>query len=204
MPLEPSDASLDDESLAALLGSRLCHDLISPLGAIGNGVELLALSGQQLGPEMELIAQSVEAANARVKFFRVAFGQAGHEQRLGHAEISGLLDGMFAQGRITVDWQISGDLPRAEVKLAFLAILCLETLLPFGGILLIAPGPKGWVLSAQSEKSKPQAAPWEALNGGVHDITPAHVQFALLPREMARLGRSLSWEIGEAGGTIRL
>jgi histidine phosphotransferase ChpT len=62
--------------LTSLIGSRICHDLISPLGAIGNGVELLAMSEVAKGPEMSLIAESVENANARIRFFRVAFGAA--------------------------------------------------------------------------------------------------------------------------------
>ena len=77
--------TLDTTRLAAgelsqLLGSRLCHDLVSPLGAIGNGVELLEMSPDFPGiaacPELQLIAESVSSARARIQIFRVAFGQA--------------------------------------------------------------------------------------------------------------------------------
>ena len=64
------------EDLTALVGSRICHDLISPLGAIGNGLELLQLSGLPQGPEWALIAESVENASARIRFFRIAYGAA--------------------------------------------------------------------------------------------------------------------------------
>ena len=64
----------DQTDLAALLGSRICHDLISPIGAIGNGVELLMMEGGTPSPELVLIAESVAAANARIRFFRLAFG----------------------------------------------------------------------------------------------------------------------------------
>ena len=66
-----------ENDLAALIGSRICHDLISPIGAINNGLELVAMSGDVMSQEMELIAQSVENASARIRFFRVAFGSAG-------------------------------------------------------------------------------------------------------------------------------
>jgi histidine phosphotransferase ChpT len=207
MPFETADTSLSDADLTALLGSRLCHDLISPLGAIGNGVELLALSGQQGGPEMDLITQSVKAANARIKFFRVAFGQASAEQRIGRSEIAKLLDDLSSPGRITHHWLIDGDQARSEVKLAFLAVLCLETLLPFGGEIVAQDTPEGWEISAKSEKSRADLACWEGLNDGANaagDVTPAQVQFALLPREMACLGRQAKWEIYEDGGLIRL
>ena len=64
-------------NLSALIGSRICHDLISPIGAINNGLELLGMSGNTPGPEMELIHDSVGNASARIRYFRVAFGAAG-------------------------------------------------------------------------------------------------------------------------------
>ncbi len=76
--------------LAALLGSRICHDLISPLGAIGNGVELLAMSGQS-GPEMAMIEDSVRNANARIRFFRMAFGPASADQSASRTETLAIL-----------------------------------------------------------------------------------------------------------------
>ncbi|MEX1663501.1 histidine phosphotransferase family protein [uncultured Thioclava sp.] len=207
MPFETAETSLNEMDLSALLGSRLCHDLISPLGAIGNGVELLAMSGQQRGPELDLIAQSVTAANARIKFFRVAFGQASSEQRLGRSEIAKLLGDLSGLGRISHHWQIAGDQARVDVKLAFLAVLCLETLLPFGGEIVAQDTPEGWEITAHSPKSRADLALWAALDeagDAAGSITPAQVQFALLPREMARLGRRAKWEIYEDGGLIRL
>ena len=57
--------------IAALVGSRICHDLISPIGAIGNGVELIGLTENTSSPELALISESVDNANARIRFFRV-------------------------------------------------------------------------------------------------------------------------------------
>ncbi|HMS96693.1 MAG TPA: histidine phosphotransferase, partial [Tabrizicola sp.] len=62
----------DQPDLAALIASRICHDLISPLGAIGNGVELLAM--ERAGPELDLLSESVAHANARIRLFRISFG----------------------------------------------------------------------------------------------------------------------------------
>ena len=67
-------APLSPGALAQLVGSRICHDLISPVGAIGNGLELLAMAGGRTMPggsaELELISDSVVQANARIRFFR--------------------------------------------------------------------------------------------------------------------------------------
>ena len=58
----------DKPDLAALIGSRICHDLISPIGAIGNGVELMMMDGTAKTPELALIAESVANANARIRY----------------------------------------------------------------------------------------------------------------------------------------
>ncbi|MEO1362985.1 MAG: hypothetical protein AAFU86_04320 [Pseudomonadota bacterium] len=80
----------DNVNLAALIGSRICHDLISPIGAINNGLELLNMAGASDGPEMELISESVENASARIRFFRMAYGAAS-DQPVGRAEVVSIL-----------------------------------------------------------------------------------------------------------------
>ena len=80
MPNGRRQSARDEAELASLVAARLCHDLVSPLGAIGNGVELLEMSGDFPGisksPELALITESVRSARARVRFFRTAFGHA--------------------------------------------------------------------------------------------------------------------------------
>ncbi|MDF3605620.1 histidine phosphotransferase family protein [Paracoccus sp. DMF-8] len=124
------------QRLSALVGSRLCHDLISPLGAIGNGVELLQISGQFGGiassPELQLISESVEAARSRISWFRVAFGHAAADQRFAASALADLLKGADRSGRIRIHLDAGGDLPRTEVRLILLALMCLETALPSG------------------------------------------------------------------------
>ncbi len=191
--------------LAALVGSRLCHDLISPLGAIGNGVELLGLSvGGAGSPELALIGDSVAHANARLKFFRVAFGQAGGEQRLGQPEIATLLADLARGGRLEFHLQAVGDQSRREVKAVFLSLLCFESALPWGGKITIARSGEAWALQGQAQRIKPEPALWARLDGGAAGapLTPAQVQFALLPREVTRLGRTLAWEIDDTCATI--
>ena len=61
-------------NLAALIGSRICHDLISPIGAINNGLELLGMSGGNSSPEMDLIQESVGNASARIRATQATLG----------------------------------------------------------------------------------------------------------------------------------
>ena len=97
----------NEPELNALIGSRICHDLISPIGAIGNGVELLTMSGVRAAPEISLISESVENANARIRFFRIAFGAAGNDALIGNMEIRNVLNDFFRSNRINVDWRIN-------------------------------------------------------------------------------------------------
>lgn len=201
MPFEAPDTALPAD-LVALVGSRLCHDLISPLGAIGNGVELLAMSGAGMSPELQLIAESVASASARLKFFRVAFGQASAAQRLGRPEIAALLEDLTRGGRLRIEWQAEGDQARGLVKLCFLAVLCLETALPWGGRLRIRTAEGRWCLEAEAQRTKCDPAIWARLDGPGAEVSPAQVQFALLPLEAERQGRKLQWEVTPTGATI--
>ena len=80
----------DDLDLTALVGNRICHDLINPIGAIGNGVELLAMADGSPSAELALISQSVDSAKARIAMFRVAFGAASDTRQMGASEIRGM------------------------------------------------------------------------------------------------------------------
>lgn len=188
-------ASADDANpdIASLLGSRICHDLISPLGAIGNGVELLAMTGVG-GPELQLIAESVAAASARIRFFRIAFGAADGAQRIGRAEILSILEELAQGSRVRCDWQVAGDAARGEVKLAFLALLCLEAALPRGGTVRIAATGGHWRAEASGPQVRPDPALWDRLEPGWSGPRPgpAQIQFALLPDEARSRGRMIS------------
>ena len=193
-----------DPDLVTLVGSRLCHDLISPLGAMANGIELLTMKGMADSPEVQLIAQSVAATNTKLRLFRLAFGAAGDEQRIAAAEVAGLLADYTRGGRIACDWQTTDDASRAEVKLALLALMCFETALPFGGTVVFMPEPGGgWRIEASSDKIRPDPALWAVLGGAAAEIPASRVQFALLAREARAQGRRLGWQIGPAGGNIR-
>jgi hypothetical protein len=73
-------------TLSSLIVSRICHDLISPIGAINNGLELVELNGAQVSPEMSLIEQSCAAATARIQFFRLAYSKALDGQIISNRE----------------------------------------------------------------------------------------------------------------------
>ncbi len=174
----------DRQDLTALIGSRICHDLISPLGAISNGLELLAMSGQSDTPELALIAQSIASANSKIRFFRVAYGRAPTGSSLAQPEIVSVLRDYFKQSRVQIDWRPMRETQRRDVKLAFLAIQCLESALPYGGRIDIDFDGNGWVLHATGDKLHLITEHWQLLDGQNSDandeLGAAQVQFGML------------------------
>lgn len=192
MPAQPD--------LSALLGSRLCHDLIGPIGAIGNGVELLLLAGSGRSDEVALISESVSALNARIRFYRVAYGIARPEQAIPRAEVLDILANLFPSGRITVTWSSPTDLPRPEVKATFLLILCAEQALRSGGRIAIAYDGAEWSLTLTSPRLRHDARLWSLIERPScptdGPLDPSDVQFPLAGQALARLGRPPSIEPG--------
>ena len=115
--------------LAALLCSRLCHDMLSPVGALSNGLELLA---SETDPEMrqnciELLEQSATISANKLKYFRLAYGAAGgFGDRVGVEEPKDLIQSLATdKGRIEVNWALSGGTlakPAVKVLLNFAQI----------------------------------------------------------------------------------
>ncbi len=204
----------DSAALAALLGSRLCHDLISPLGAIGNGVELLSLTGEWPGlaksPELALIAESIDAARARIRLFRVAFGAASDDQRLSQAEFAAVVKDAETGGRLKYRLEAPGDHARVRIKMVILGLMCLETALPWGGQVRILHNAGRWHLAGEAARTRPDPALWSWLTPkaeGARDAsthpTAAEVQFPLLAAEAFRQQRRLQWDVGDNHAEIR-
>ncbi len=171
-----------DTRLAALIGSRICHDLISPIGAINNGLELLGMIPSGPAPEMELISQSVSSASARIRFFRVAFGAADN-QMVGRPEVSSILQDVYVGSRLTVAWGPLDPQPRRLVRLALLALLCMETGMPYGGRVEIDQDDDNLTLTGHADKLNIDPDLWGLLGHKkrTEELRPAHVQFGLLP-----------------------
>jgi len=123
---------------ASLLCSRLCHDLLSPVGALNNGLELLA---DETDPEMrarclDLLTESARASANKLKFFRLAFGAAGgFGDALDTREARAAIEGLFgADGRIAIGWMIE------EATLSKSAIKALLNLTLMAGDSLVRGG----------------------------------------------------------------
>ena len=189
----------DPLSLAKLIASRICHDLISPVGAIANGMELVALAGADRTPEFELISDSVAGANARIKFYRIALGMSSAEQKLGRSEISKILSEFYKGTRLTCAWEVQDDCRRTEVQATFLALLCIASALPSGGQLTVERDSDTWNILAQGNLVRADQALWDSLTSGIAPdaLEPADVQFVMLPECASTLERRVRFEIAD-------
>ena len=128
----------NDVDLAALLCSRLCHDLLSPVGAMNNGLELLA---DEHDPEMrkrcmDLLAESAKSAADKLKFFRLAFGAAGgFGSEVDPAEARAVVEPLVtATKRTELIWSVPGVLmPKRAVKVLLNLVLITNDALVRGG-----------------------------------------------------------------------
>ena len=193
------------KDIAALVGSRICHDLISPLGAIGNGVELLSLTSGETSAEMVLINESVANANARIRFKRIAYGATEMGQRVPRKEILSVLAASARGGRFTYFWHPEGDQSRREVRIAFLLLQCLEVALPSGGEISVTQDEGLWEVTGLGGRIHIDEALWHGLKEprGLNGYSPAHVQFAVLPSVLTEARRTLDIDISEARIRVR-
>jgi histidine phosphotransferase ChpT len=129
-----------DIDLAALLCSRLCHDLLSPVGAMNNGLELLA---DEHDPQMrqrcmDLLAESAKSAADKLKFFRLAFGAAGgFGTQVDPAEARAVVEPLVTASRKTeLIWSVPAALmPKRAVKILLNLVLIANDALVRGGTL---------------------------------------------------------------------
>ncbi len=179
--------------LAALLCSRLCHDLLSPVGAISNGLELLA---DERDPEMrqrclELLEQSARASADKLKFFRLAFGAAGGFGDLvdtaeAHQLIKALVD---ANERLALEWVVPDTrLNKSAVKVLLnLAAIGLDALVR-GGTLLVGAESRGGMTEIVIRASGPRIA-FDATIGQALDgvLDTSELSGRTAPAHMVRL-----------------
>ena len=191
--------------LASLLCSRLCHDLMSPVGALNNGIELMA---DEQDPEMrdrcvELLADSAKATANKLKFFRLAFGAGGGFGDLIDAnEARVALEGIFgAERRIELGWMVADEkLSKGAMKLLLNLALIAGDALVRGGRLDIGAETTGNGLEIAIRSEGPRVM----LDAGLRDMltkrapSEGHIE----PRAAgAYLAKALAQE---AGGTIQL
>ncbi len=193
---------LENLRVMELLASRICHDLISPVGAISNGVELLEEMGAQVGEEAaKLIGHSSEQAARRLRLFRVGYGAAGADANLSCDDILTTLRDYLAGSRAAISWDaavmkdITGQ-PRGVPKVLLnLLIVAVENLVHGGTIEVARPEPGRLTILAQGRGAGTREEAWPALKGDVaiDDLTARSIHPYITARFAEHYGVKLGW-----------
>ena len=130
-----------------LLASRICHDLISPVGAVNNGVEFLEEMGAEAGAEaIQLIAHSARQASVRLQAFRICYGAGGRDSNIKPEDIKKAFEALTeADGKIAQSWDPHANLgfserPDGYCKILMGTMMLGAECLPKGGIIKVKAG----------------------------------------------------------------
>ncbi len=150
-PETPAEAPKQSKSASVieLLASRICHDLVSPVGAINNGVEFMEEMGddpEQRKEALGLISHSASAASAKLMAFRIAYGAGGRDANIKPEDVQKAFSNLIAgDGKITQAWDPHGNLgpkplPYAYCKMLMCGLMLAMECLVKGGYVMVRPG----------------------------------------------------------------
>ncbi len=147
--------ALDGMDLAALLCSRICHDVISPVGAIINGLEVLEdeKEGEMREIALDLIKKSAAAASARLQFCRLAYGAAGSVgASIDTGDAESVTRGLVVNDRTKIVWNAARQYaPKNKVKLVLNLCLIALAAIPRGGVITVTLTGEGEQMEARVE-----------------------------------------------------
>jgi histidine phosphotransferase ChpT len=192
-----------DAALAGLIASRICHDLISPVGAIGNGVELIELVGAAGPQELGLIGDSARTASGLLQFFRLAFGAGDDAGPQGVDALRRILEQRFVRERATLAWQVAPDAPltRLGARLICFGAMGAFAALPRGGEATVSIGADavlGVTGAGPGMRLQPNAPAWLAGDPGEEPPASRDVQWPAAHAAARAGGAAVALEQSEA------
>lgn len=195
-----------DLRVLELLSSKLCHDLVSPVSAINNGVELIEeIGGSVVEEAMKLIGNSADHAARRLKLFRMAYGRAGSEENLSIRDARQVAMGYVEGGKITLHWPeeaLAESLAaqRGALKTLINLVILGEEVLAYGGTLTLhgaaTPDLFGCRLEITGRNAQLTPSFQDALTGVtlVEELTPRSIQPYITGKFAAFFGLTLRHE----------
>lgn len=197
-----NEIKLDSLDLAALLCSRVCHDVIGPVGAIVNGLEMLAeeKDEQMRTMTIDMVNKSANQASARLKFARVAFGAAGSAgASIDTGDAESVAKGFLSDGKTSLVWNGARQLlPKNQVKLILNLVLIAGHAIPRGGVMTldIAGGPETLAVTLRASGINARIPPHvvELLAGHAENgVIDAH---AIQPYYTGRIAAAAGMAVG--------
>jgi histidine phosphotransferase ChpT len=163
---------LSDLDLASLLCSRVCHDIISPVGAIANGLELMddpETDAELRATALDMVRSSAKSATAKLKFCRIAFGASGSAgAHIDMGEAGETAIAFVGDEKIKLEWKAPREnRPKAEVKLLLNMLLLAMAGIPRGGVVTVTAEDKNFTVKAKGERAKLPLPTADVLTGSI-------------------------------------
>ena len=175
--IEQTPVDQDPLSLSALLSSRVCHDLINPVGAIGSGLEVLddpEMEETMRDAALDLIRSGAQKALALLSYARIAYGAAGgHGAQISMDDAKEAMEAVYATVKPELDWQMAGGYAAKEnVKALLILVNAAADCVPRGGTVLVSGDINAFEIVATGKRIFLQDDLVKALGGDGRDITP--------------------------------
>ncbi|MDE2030323.1 MAG: hypothetical protein KGI97_07145 [Alphaproteobacteria bacterium] len=189
-----------DMRVMELLSSKLCHDLVSPVSAINNGVELIEdVGGSVVEEAMKLIGDSAQTAARRLRLFRLAYGRAGSEGNIAVRDVRQIAEQYLAGGKITLSWPdgVPSETIAAQrgyLKTILNMVILAEESLAYGGVVTLREDGQGCRIETVGRSAHLSLPLQEALEGAVaiDDLTPRSIQAYVTGRFASHFGLKLA------------
>ena len=204
-----ADNSPDALALSALISSRLCHDLINPVGALSSGLEVLADPSMDEGMKeaaIDLIKSSAAKSVALLKYARLAYGASGGlGAELPYEEAKHVLDGIISCTKAKLDWRIGpGQAPKDEVKALLVMGLSAADCVPRGGSVTIEGGKGNYTISVTGDRVILQDDLVEAIAGAAEDLKPKFAPHFIAGLAARQAGGEITAEQSDGAVSFRV
>lgn len=200
-----------DMRVMELLSSKICHDLVSPVSAINNGVELIEdIGGSVVDEAMKLIGDSAGHASRRLRLFRMAYGRAGSEENLAVKEVRQTAEQYLTGGKTILNWPDDQPAPDLASRRGFLKVLLnmivlSEEVLAYGGVVTLRGGSKPdgraecrlEIVGRGAQLNPAFQAAFEGV-APVEDLSPRTIQSYITGTFARNFGLELSFDQGVA------
>lgn len=194
-----------DLRVAELLASRLCHDLVGPVSAVSNGMELLQeeMTPSEAADAVRLASDSAERSSATLQFYRLAFGMAGSREAPSVGELRRVAQAFLGQGKVSLQWPetpLPDNAPQDTGKLLLNLLALGVEALPRGGTLAVTAASAGTGVEAHVAAIGERAGLREETEAALSDdvpvdtLTPRSVQGYFAGLLARRLGGRLALE----------
>lgn len=204
----PDDGDPDPLALAALISSRVCHDLINPVGALSSGLEVLddpSMEGAMREAAMDLIRSGAKKAIALLSYARLAYGAAGgFGAQISLEDAQKALADLFAVTKAELKWNIGTGLAAKEnVKVLMVLAYAAADCVPRGGVVTIDGDIEAFTITAAGKKVILNEGLVRALGGDAAEMTPKFTPALIASQLTGSRGGAIAVERTEEAVTFR-